>query len=165
MRAPRFRVRQTVVPLPARVSLLRGIVILTEWSRPPSHRLHEGLYHDWPASHFHALWCAQRRMQSLTKTAEVYTNNSHSGHTECNRAESRHSSVVTCTQVLSILTVAHSFALAKTQTVSFQSFPHSLRKQKHPGWGYGAASPARSDLVGGVHENRPSGRRFPFALC
>ena len=67
MRAPRFRVRQTVVPLPARVSLLRGIVILTEWSRPPSHRLHEGLYHDWPASHFHALWCAQRRMQSLTK--------------------------------------------------------------------------------------------------
>src|SRR5439155_21998753 len=66
-------------------------------------------------------------LASLTKTAGVGTNNSHSGSTP---RRTRHWPLSTHQgiQVVSFHTLAHSFARRKNQPSSFQSFPHSLPK-------------------------------------
>ena len=70
------------------------------------------------------------------KAAGVCTNNSHSGSHRVQPSGTRHSSLVTCTQVLSIHTVARSFALTQNSTVFF-SIGSALFAKNHPGGGYG----------------------------
>jgi len=67
-------------------------------------------------------------LATLTKTAGVRANNSHS--------DTRRSSVVTCTQLLSYHTVAHSFAFTQNSTRFFSS-GSALFAKNHPRGGMG----------------------------
>ena len=93
-------------------------------------------------------------LATLTKTAGVGTNNSHSGSTP---RRTRHGPLSTHQgiQVVSFHTLAHSFARRKKQLSSFQSFPHSLPKNTRVGVPLSAIIPPRI-LGGSLAALRPS---------
>src|SRR5438093_4483104 len=68
------------------------------------------------------------------ENCRVYTNNSHSGSHQVQPRGTRHSSLVTCTQVLSYHSVAHSFALEQVSTLFFSS-DSALFAKNHPACG------------------------------
>src|SRR5438309_8721131 len=76
-------------------------------------------------THFQVPYPVSPVFATLTKTAGGTPNNSHS--------DTRRSSLVTCTQLLSHHSVAHSFAHCKIQLFSFQTIAHSLRKTTRVG--------------------------------
>src|SRR6267143_5705036 len=75
----RFRVPQTVVPLPARVSLLHGICVVTEGSRPPSHRLQRRLV-PWTDPYLIFMFAGAPKAHAVSyENCRVCTKNSYSG--------------------------------------------------------------------------------------
>src|SRR2546423_2264087 len=72
-------------------------------------------------THFQVPYPVNPVFATLTKTAGVYINNSHSGSHRVQPSGTRCSSLVTCTQLLSYHGVAHSFAHCKIQLFSFQT--------------------------------------------
>jgi hypothetical protein len=135
---------------PRRTSQFRRCEVRTVFRRDPRPFFSRATHSSKLRTLFQVPYPLSPLLATLTKTAGVYTNNSHSG---TQRLRACHSlPAVRCQpHALSFHTLAHSFASLQNSTPSFSS-DSTLFAKNHPGWGYPQLSPRleRNSLIANI---------------